>query len=321
MLNHFINAIKATTVILFSFGLLLAHRSDSVSCSDEKGESSKIIDSYCQRYSFIATHGTIRNHDYYEWITCVFLLQALLFYVPHFIWEKFEAGKLTNLVGNLDNLISGEEEKEYSKKLINYLVTIKKVHKFYFFCFIACQVLHAVNIIGQIYFTDFFLGGEFFKYGIQYFNRKSKLFPEMANCTFIIDGFTDRIDTTCFFPLNFLHEKLYAILWFWFIFLAVVSVLSLIHSILAISSLRFRVYLLSAQAPSAPRDEIEYIVQKSGTGGLFLLLQLGRNINPVLFEEIMRDLAHKHAVQFEPIIKRSCNNDVSCVPLCASCSK
>ena len=36
--------------------------------------------------------------------------------------------------------------------------------------FFACEILNFINVIGQIYFIDFFLNGEFLTYGTDVFN-------------------------------------------------------------------------------------------------------------------------------------------------------
>ena len=50
--------------------------------------------------------------------------------------------------------------------LLNYFdPKHKNNHDFYFFRFVLCEILNFFNVIFQIYFVDFFLGGEFTTYG------------------------------------------------------------------------------------------------------------------------------------------------------------
>ena len=43
-------------------------------------------------------------------------------------------------------------------------------HSMYAMRFFACEVLNFINVIGQIYFIDFFLNGTFLTYGTDVFN-------------------------------------------------------------------------------------------------------------------------------------------------------
>ena len=49
--------------------------------------------------------------------------------------------------------------------LIDYFTDTRHNHDSYTFRFFFCELLNLVNVIGQIYFMDFFLGGEFTTYG------------------------------------------------------------------------------------------------------------------------------------------------------------
>ena len=49
--------------------------------------------------------------------------------------------------------------------LIDYFTDTRHNHDSYTFRFFFCELLNFVNVVGQIYFMDFFLGGEFTTYG------------------------------------------------------------------------------------------------------------------------------------------------------------
>jgi len=125
-------------------------------------------------------------------------------------------------------------------------------HNFYAIRFFLCEVLNFVNVIGQIYFLDLFLGGEFTTYGrdvvamteLEPENRSdpmSKVFPKVTKCTFHKfgpSGTVQRIDGLCVLPLNIVNEKIYVFLWFWFIILAVITGLALLYRIAVIWAAR-----------------------------------------------------------------------------------
>ena len=49
--------------------------------------------------------------------------------------------------------------------LIGYFTERRNNNEWYAIRFFLCEVLNLVNVIGQIFFMDFFLGGEFTTYG------------------------------------------------------------------------------------------------------------------------------------------------------------
>ena len=62
--------------------------------------------------------------------------------------------------------IIDEDAKEDRKRiLVDYFTTNRHNHEFYAFRFFLCELLNFVNVLGQIFFMDMFLGGEFTTYG------------------------------------------------------------------------------------------------------------------------------------------------------------
>ena len=52
-----------------------------------------------------------------------------------------------------------------------------KAHRIYFLRFVLCEILNLVNVVGQIFFVDLFLGGMFTSYGLKVVEQ-SNLDPE-----------------------------------------------------------------------------------------------------------------------------------------------
>lgn len=89
-----------------------------------------------------------------------------------------------------------DEEKGHKKRiLIDYLYNHLTHHRLYALKYFLCEALCLVNVIGQMYFTDWFFDGEFLKYGIEvikYCQRDQEdrvdpmiyVFPRMTKCTF-----------------------------------------------------------------------------------------------------------------------------------------
>ena len=59
----------------------------------------------------------------------------------------------------------GDIKEDRKKVLVDYFVDDRHNHNGYALRFFFCEFLNLVNVIGQLFFMDFFLGGEFTTYG------------------------------------------------------------------------------------------------------------------------------------------------------------
>ncbi|XP_046604708.1 innexin inx2-like [Neodiprion virginianus] len=252
----------------------------------------------------------IHQHRYYQWVCFVLVLQALMFYTPRALWGVWERGTVRLLSVNLDNPFYRDEwTKERRNQLVEYFaITNLHTHNFYAFRFLTCEILNFCNAIGQMYLLDVFLEGQFTKYGpavtafaiesrpFQRVDPMTRLFPKMTKCTihtFGASGSPQTRDALCVLPLNVVNEKIFVFIWFWLVFLAAVSGLAVVYRMIVFSQPWARVYLLRATAQLIPRSQAETIVQTFDIGDWFLLHQLSHNINPIVFWELVNELASK----------------------------
>ncbi|CAG2183160.1 unnamed protein product, partial [Oppiella nova] len=114
-------------------------------------------------------------HSYYQWVWIVLFMQALVFYVPRYLWKLWEGERLKSLVLGLNKPIMPEKVKnEQIGLLVLYLKSNIRYHNWYFFYFVICEVLNFVNVIIQMYVIDAFLGGAFSSYGSDVLNYTEK---------------------------------------------------------------------------------------------------------------------------------------------------
>ena len=126
------------------------------------------------------------------------------------------------------------------RNLSNYMIgrrSYKQEHQTWAAKFYLCEVLNFVNIIFQIIFTDYFLGYSFSDYGLEALkwasedlefrvDPMSKVFPRMTKCTFFkfgSSGTIQNVDALCVLGMNIINEKIFVFLWFWYVFLALVT--------------------------------------------------------------------------------------------------
>lgn len=324
---------KATVVILVAFSLLVTSRQyigDPIDCIVDEIPPN-VMDTYCWIYSTftipnrlagtigkdivqpgVASHvegeDEVKYHKYYQWVCFVLFFQAMMFYVPRYLWKTWEGGRIKMLVLDLNCPVVTEDCKADRKKLlVDYFTSNLRTQNFYAYRFFICEVLNFINVIIQMYFMDVFLDGEFSSYGSdvirftemepeQREDPMSRVFPKVTKCTFYKygpSGSVQKFDGLCVLPLNIVNEKIYVFLWFWFIILTFLTFISLIYRFAVVIGPQLRLYLLRARSRLSPQDQIETIAKKCEIGDWFVLYQLGKNIEPIIYKELISDLAKK----------------------------
>merc|ERR1719397_1077009 len=181
---------------------------------------------------------------YYQWVPFVLFLQGLMFYMPHLIYKSAEEGKVKKLLGGLCRFqLRKETRHEDIGSLSQYLVETAGIHDGWAIRVFLSHLIYLINVVGQIFFTDMFLGYEFSTYGVsaasfleteedERTDPMSKVFPRVTKCTFHKygpSGDIQRHDAQCVLPINILNEKIYVFLWFWFIILTCFSIIDVVH--------------------------------------------------------------------------------------------
>lgn len=131
-------------------------------------------------------------------------------------------------------------------------------------------------------------------------NPMEMYFPKLTKCWFRNYGPSGSIqfkDRLCVLPLNIVNEKIFVILWFWLITLAMVSTLAVLYRILLLSFPPLRTVMIMGQMRYIKRSTVSKIVKHFGFGDWFVLYLLGKNMNPIIFKdlilELSKELEHK----------------------------
>jgi len=249
-----------------------------------------------------------RYVKYYQWVCFCLFFQAILFYIPRWLWKNWEAGKIGALKMDLDLGIISEAEKRQKKKLLlDYLYANLKNHNFWAYRYFFCEFLALLNVLGQIFLMDRFFDGTFLTYGIEVISFAERdqedridpmvyIFPRMTKCTFHKFGPSGEIekhDAMCILPINIVNEKIYIFLWFWMALLLVLTFLSNVFRFFIIVSPRIRAYLMYIRYRLIKKECINIIIKQTKMGDWFLLYLLGQNIDSVVFKEVVHELAKK----------------------------
>jgi len=184
-------------------------------------------------------------------------------------------------------------------------------HGGYAINFFLCEIVALVNVVGQIYFTDRFLGYQFSTYGwdvvaVTAMNPETRydpmnaVFPKVTKCTFHTygpSGTINRYDSICILALNIISEKIFVFLWFWFVLLAIVSALAVVYRIFILSmpSLRVRVLVQKLHNRVDPQIIEDVLNCPSHSwidqiGDYWVFFLLSRNLPTIAMKELLEDL-------------------------------
>jgi len=254
----------------------------------------------------------VKYHKWYQWVAFFLFLEVLLFYLPRYIWKSSENGKVKMLIGDLkDPLLDDGAKESQINEIVKYFRLHRGTHSLYAMRFFAMEIVNFVNVIGQIYFIDFFLDGEFLKYGTDVFHftglehedrpdPMAVVFPKVTKCTFNKygpSGTIEKKDGLCVLPQNIINEKMFIFIWFWLVFLAVVTGLYLIFRLSTFLSQQTRIGLIRIHGgTSCRRSDVEAILEPASftyfekLGDWFLLQLICKNLNILLVNDLIRHL-------------------------------
>jgi len=244
-----------------------------------------------------------RSHKYYQWVYFVLIIQAILFYVPKYLWKVKEANRLQMMITHLKSKNIREFNENDARKLTQDVVDSLSISNDYFFFCFFCEFLYYIHLVMQMWLTNLLLSGQFLRLGLEWltYNHNDnyadpliRVFPRMAKCLFHKYGYSgsiERRDSLCFLCLNIVNEKIFVILWFWFAFLFIVTSCVLVYRIIHVLVPYTRFKNLCAKAPSTDRKALKMLTSR--VGNFFVLSHIASNLKPHFFRDlidvIMRD--------------------------------
>ena len=223
----------------------------------------------------------VETHAHYMWVSMVVLIQAGISYLPRYFWHGWEGGrmkqKLTNLIEHPDFLgdkkgdreckLSGSveltadvlmpSENPHTAELAsNYLDSIGD-NAYYALKYSLAEWLCLLVCFVQFSLTDKFLNGSFATYGSAVMHEinmdpdnmldpMQRTLPIVTTCTLPKFGQAGHRETTqaiCVLPNNIVHQKFYLFLWFWLIFITIVTSINQVYRLALFFIPGFRAYI------------------------------------------------------------------------------
>nr|CAH8699592.1 Innexin 4 [Procambarus virginalis]DAZ89883.1 TPA_exp: innexin4 [Procambarus virginalis] len=321
-----------TTAFLFiSCALVVAsdYIGDAIQCMVGQEDAPKPITTYCWISSTFTINSTgqvmgfgtynpkfhqRRFHAYYQWVPVVLFLQGCLFYLPHLIWKNWEGKQVDLLLQDLNKSLFDEDAAKKKVNIIKYLKDSWGLNMRYSVLYFVCEVLNLVNVVGQMFLMNLFLGGFFMKYGIKVISfltsddtkRNDALmetFPRMTKCIFHLFGASGEIekkDALCVLPQNIINEKIYLVMWFWFIILTIITILQVLWQLVIFNSPTVRVRLLQRLAQENFCPRVENAIRNMHLGDFCLVLSIGKNLDIFSFRDVMQGVVEASEEAYTP---------------------
>ena len=224
-------------------------------------------------------------------------------YVHFKVWE---GGKVKNIIAGLNQLILDKKDRSDKERILaEYFVATLNTHTFWAMKMLFVDFLNLINVVGNIYFLDAFLGGEFSTYGVKVLkfleadpeNRidpMAMVFPRVTKCSFYKYGPSGTVqthDAICVLPINIINEKIYVFLWFWLIILSFISVVGLICHVFGMLIPSITRMHLQSRAMNRRDVHWDELGRNFEIGDWKLLYILSTNMEPLVFGEFLQELA------------------------------
>ncbi|TMS35991.1 hypothetical protein L596_003266 [Steinernema carpocapsae] len=357
-LNYFI-----TSTLLTFFALMVSAKQyvgSPIQCwmpMEFKGGWEQYAEDYCfiKNTYYIPFEQEIPNdmddrHDaelnYYQWVPIVLALQAVMFYIPNWIWKTLhqqsgiDLGTAVSDAHGLRGMRQSERAKEtvrlatYMSECLEMKEERRSPHRFFVFrvgrglgsyvsmLYLFVKFLYLVNIVGQFLIINSFLSSKTHEFGTWYgFSALKELwdgtmettdatttadiFPRITMCDFKVRRLANihQYTVQCVIMINMFNEKIYLFIWFWFLFVAICTLINFFYSCLSLIPLPIRVKSTKTMLKHLGNESLDKkVVRKFVDSGLrpdgVLLLRfieghagaiVARELSEKLYEEFLKN--------------------------------
>ena len=189
----------------------------------------------------------------------------------------------------------------------NYLTTL----------YIVTKLIYIANALLQLFALNIFMGHNFSAYGIDVIAAllngdewiESYRFPRVTMCDFNVRrlGNVNRYTLQCVLPINLFNEKIFLFVWFWIVFVIIMSIVSLLQWVLRAmfvndgrifvkKHLEINGHLQSDTDDKKFRGFMKYMKMD----GVFVLRLLGHNTNGITVTDVVGKMFEKYKEKHHP---------------------
>jgi hypothetical protein len=279
-LNYFV-----TATLLTFFALMVSAKQyvgSPIQCfcpMEFKGGWEQYAEDYCfiQNTYYVAPEEEIpvdhaerdnRQFGYYQWVPVMLALQAVMFYLPNWLWKTMHQQSGIDLstaisdARNLRTMNSSERRAEISK-LVTYVNECLEVQEMrrsprQIFCvrlgrklgsyvsmlYLCTKLLYLINVFGQFALLNTFIGRGYNLWGLKALTSlwtgegwdDSPVFPRVSLCDFRVRRLANmhRYTVQCVLMINLFNEKIYLFIWFWLFFVAISTIINFFYCVVSL---------------------------------------------------------------------------------------
>ncbi|CAF0726634.1 unnamed protein product [Didymodactylos carnosus] len=278
---------------------------------------------------------------YYQWTPLILLFMAFCFYLPRMLWRSMntrsgidiqnfisqchpdkrrDAKTVTTLVNILEQYCSPLIEIKKSNIFIRCLRVVsctsgKRMGNYLSSLNLFVKFLYVLNSLVQILLLNLFLGQDSWLFGIDVWNtiisgnilKDSPYFPRVTLCDLRVReiGIIHRYTVQCVLPINILNEKIFMVLWFWFIYIFIRNVLSFISTLCEIffegrriSYIR-RLYTVFPSRSGNDRYIAQFTSDYLMYDGTLIIHLISDNADDIIAAQVVIEMLNKYAIQQE----------------------
>jgi hypothetical protein len=166
---------------------------------------------------------------YYQWVPIVLVLQAVMFYMPNWVWESLQRQSCIDLESAVVNarslhVLSGKEREEKLEKLVLYIGASMRAEeqqwlpkRYLSYLYLFVKLLYLSNVLCQIYTLNLFIGNGYALWGLTTAYglvtgdgiADSSVFPRVSLCDFQLRRLANENNYTvqCVLMINMFNEK------------------------------------------------------------------------------------------------------------------
>jgi len=257
---------------------------------------------------------------FYQWITFVLAIHAAMLRFPYMIWKAQEDGYMKSFYADgqgksIENKTKkGDGLKELANKEALFFTKLHNKMYEYYFTFVFCEFLNVIMLVIVFCTTDTLLSGNFKHYGTEVlyeirnsgtkdwkdglgkkegmFNVMCNAFPTVTSCSLHTIGSAAGKDVEsgmCILSQNIINQKIYLVLWFWYVFMLIVGVIQLLVEglVIAIPALRNMLLLWNVKGLDNEKTVRVFLDQSCNVGDWFVLYQLSKNTDKVFYSQLL----------------------------------
>jgi len=256
-----------------------------------------------------AEDGTV-YHNYYQWVCLLLVIQASLCYLPWGIWKAVEGGRVGKLLVKIsEDPLTEIRISDQVAGLGDFLHSHRGWFNSCAMKLLICQTACLILTVSQLYAIDMVLGYQFLSIGSNLLNLDiinqalTKVFPKVVKCSMIYMGPSGNpVNNSgmCTLPINIINEKIYLVMWIWFIILIAVTVLSLFKQFLLLVLPSLRQIYLGKRSEFSSGNMVFSLASRFTYGDIVLLQLIAKNVDSAQFSALLSHLSDKLAHPSHP---------------------